>query len=208
MTEDTSKNRIPEDAIEALEPYGTGWKGQTDWRGKAIRDGTEKLDVTLESSPELGPLMAQLRQMGDEITQQLWHVKAQFEDHERAQDHINEELELTRDRLAYLPPFQVTEPPEVSKARQGVEELRSQLGEEARTEQRRWLETLGEAKTAIAELLRTHGELLGKIDAVSQQDLPRTTLSQLFLFLSEPPSTEIFIAGSPEVVASPGRRIP
>ena len=208
MSDHTDRNRIPEDAIELLEPYGTGWKGITDWRGKAIRDSTAKLDVTIEGSPELGPLIAQLRQMGDEITQQLWHVKAQFEDHERTQDHINEELELTRDRLAYLPPFQVMEPPEISRARQGVEELRSELGEEARTEQRRWLETLGEAKTAIAELLRTHGELLSKIEAVTQQDSSRSTLSQLFLFLIEPSSTEIFIGGSPEVVAPPARRLP
>lgn len=195
-------SRIPHDALERDEPYGSGFRGRINWRAQALTDATRTLlEVRFGDRSELALLAARLRQIGHDIMQRLQHLHARLEDHERAQNHIRDELDEAEARLSGLPPFCYWEPV-ASRARYGAEQLRSHLGQEAREESRRWLEARGEAEAAIAELLTAYTETLSKIEAATGTQYPMPALADLLRFLNEPPAEEVIILDPPDETTS------
>lgn len=188
---------IPEEALERGEPYGPGCWGFVDLRRKAVRDAAKQLEVSPPDRPDLAPIVQRGRVLGQQITQKLWHLLTALEEHEAGQKHIQEELDAAGQSIAELNALR----PAALEARgptrtHGAEQLRSQLGREAREGIRRWLEARAEAEEAIAEQHAEFVHILGKVELATGIPLARPEFAVLFKFLREPPRHEVLILDS------------
>lgn len=202
---------ISEEALDRREPYGSaGWRGLLDMRKAALCAAESQLTKPVSDRPELALLTTRLRVLGERIAQQLQDLNTALQTHERAQEHISEELQRTEERLSDLPEFRYWEPINIAKLRQGAHELRSKLGQESREDHRRWDESRSEAEIAIGELLTELAETLAKLSAATGLQLAVPSLSEVLRFLDEPPAREVVILDPPAELEGPtqGRPLP
>jgi hypothetical protein len=188
---------IPEDALDTL-PDG---RTVVSMRKHALTQVAQRLGDYPRAGEECALLSARLDALAQDIQRRLVSLLTLCEEYERAETHLVEELTECTGNLARIPPFWTGENPEVTRARQGIERVRSQLGEELRSTRQAWLEQRAEAESELTEVWKDYRATREKVQMLTGVVTDAPTLRELLGFLREPPSTPIIVVPQPKVVA-------